>query len=59
MLLQVHDELVFTCPEKLAEKAKKIITHHMEHPFSPESGLQLRVPIEVDMHIVDKWGEAK
>jgi hypothetical protein len=29
----------------------------MEHPFT--SGYELLVPIETDVAIVDKWGEAK
>lgn len=33
MLIQVHDELVFECPEENTEEAIKIIKDIMEHPF--------------------------
>lgn len=33
MLIQVHDELVFECPEAHLEEAIKIIKYDMEHPF--------------------------
>ena len=38
MLIQVHDELVFECPEQNMDEAIKIIKYDMEHPFgdSPE-----------------------
>jgi DNA polymerase-1 len=53
MLLQVHDELVFECPRKEAEKAKKIIKEEME------KALELKVPIKVEMGTDQNWGEAK
>lgn len=33
MLIQVHDELVFECPEAHLEEAIEIIKYDMEHPF--------------------------
>ena len=33
MLKQVHDELVFECPEQNMEEAIQIIKYDMEHPF--------------------------
>lgn len=33
MLIQVHDELVFECPEQNMDEAIKIIKYDMEHPF--------------------------
>ena len=38
MLIQVHDELVFECPEQNMDEAIQIIKYDMEHPFgdSPE-----------------------
>lgn len=33
MLIQVHDELVFECPEQNMEEAIQIIKYDMEHPF--------------------------
>ena len=36
MLIQVHDELVFECPEENCEEAITIIKHLMEHPFGDD-----------------------
>lgn len=33
MLIQVHDELVFECPEQNMDEAIQIIKYDMEHPF--------------------------
>ena len=33
MLIQVHDELVFECPEQYLDEAIQIIKWDMEHPF--------------------------
>lgn len=33
MLIQVHDELVFECPQNNMEEAIEIIKYDMEHPF--------------------------
>lgn len=59
MLLQVHDELVFTCPDALVQKAKRIIEYHMNHPFGKYTDRWLTLPIETDTYIVKRWGEAK
>ena len=36
MLIQVHDELVFECPEEHIEEAISIIKYDMEHPFGDD-----------------------
>jgi DNA polymerase-1 len=52
MLLQVHDELVFECPEDELERAKPIIKNAME------SAMKLDVPVEVEMGVGTNWLEA-
>lgn len=53
LLLQVHDELLFEIPEENAEQAKTIIKQLMEY----EPDYFLKVPLPVDAHIGDNWGE--
>lgn len=42
MLLQVHDELVFECPEENLEEAIEIIKYLMEHPFGDDPKKQVK-----------------
>ncbi len=56
MLLQVHDELIFECPEKSAEKTISIATKTMEEACNPV--LQLSVPLKVDAQAANNWDEA-
>ena len=42
MLIQVHDELVFECPEEHLEEAIPIIKHLMEHPFGEDPKKQVK-----------------
>lgn len=51
MLLQVHDELIFECPEDSVEKAVMIIQHEMEN------AVQLKVPLRVSVEHGKNWGE--
>jgi DNA polymerase-1 len=53
MILQVHDELVFECPEEEAEKLAAIIREEME------KALPLKIPVRVDIGIGKNWAEAK
>ncbi len=53
MLLQIHDELVFECPEPLAERALKLIVERME------SAMTLTVPLKADAHVGRTWFEGK
>jgi DNA polymerase-1 len=52
MLLQVHDELLFECPEGEVEQLKALATEAM-------SGAgQLKVPLVVDVGAGHSWAEA-
>ena len=45
MLVQIHDELLFTCPEENCEEAIKIIRDCMIYPFGED--VHLNVALEV------------
>ena len=53
MLLQVHDELIFECPddEQLIQQALVLIRDKMEN------AVQLRVPLRVSIECGKNWGE--
>lgn len=53
MLLQIHDELVFECPEAEIPEMVELVTHHMEN------GWKLDVPLVVSVGVGDSWEEAK
>lgn len=55
MRLQVHDELVFVCPEKNAEEAITIIKDLMENPLPKP----LNIPLRVDSDTGKSYAEAK
>jgi DNA polymerase I len=57
LVLQVHDELVFECPDHddVANIAVPRIRHWMENPLSRG----LIVPLEVDLNQGYSWAEAK
>lgn len=52
MIMQIHDELVFECPEPLVEAAVKLIRREMEGAAS------LLVPLKVDVGVGSNWEEA-
>ena len=52
MILQVHDELVFTVPEKEVNELKELIIPAMTQ------ALPLEVPVEVDANVADNWLDA-
>jgi len=55
VVLTVHDELVTIAPTGRVEEVAEAIRSSME-------GIRLKeitVPLIADVHIVDKWGEAK
>ena len=54
MLLQVHDELVFECPDSNVEDALPIIQYNMEHP-----GIDLKVPLRAEPNVGSNWVEGK
>lgn len=53
MLLQIHDELVFECPETDAPAARDAIVAAME------GAMTLTVPLRVDAHLGRNWFEGK
>ncbi|MBR9807843.1 MAG: DNA polymerase I [Alphaproteobacteria bacterium] len=56
MLLQVHDELVFECPEKEADKLIEVAQTTMQGAAGP--ALQLSVPLDVEARAARNWAEA-
>jgi DNA polymerase-1 len=54
IIAMIHDELIVECPDELAETCKEIVVSNMKKvPYT------FRVPIKVDAHIANRWGEAK
>jgi DNA polymerase I len=51
MLLQVHDELVFECPQTAAPQLAELVKHEMEGAFA------LRVPLTVEVEQGVNWDE--
>jgi DNA polymerase-1 len=56
MLLQVHDELVFECPEKEAKALAEIATKTMSN--APLPVVHLNVPLVVEAKSAKSWAEA-
>lgn len=56
MLLQVHDELVFECPEKEAETLIKVARETMSGADGP--AIKLSVPLVVDAKAAKTWAAA-
>ena len=56
IVLTVHDEIVVSCPEHMAQEVAKLMTEAMTG-----EGIQnlVRVPLKIDLHIVDRWDQAK
>lgn len=48
MLIQVHDEIVFQCPEENVQKAMPIIQDLMAHPFGENVKLNVNLLANVD-----------
>jgi DNA polymerase-1 len=53
MLLQIHDELVFECPQEQASAVEKEVARAMEQAMT------LTVPLKVDAHSGRSWFEGK
>ncbi|KPV45807.1 DNA polymerase I [Alicyclobacillus ferrooxydans] len=53
MLLQVHDELIFECPQTEVEELEAFVHEKMEN------ALTLSVPLKVDVHVGQTWYDAK
>jgi DNA polymerase-1 len=57
MLLQIHDELIFECPDKNKEYIKKIIKEAMTS-VSKSDHHMFSIPLEVSINSGNNWGEA-
>ena len=53
LLLQVHDELIVECPEKIAPQVAELISREMQ------TVAQLKVPLTADAKYGKSWYEAK
>ena len=58
MLIQVHDELVFECPEENVEEAISIIKYDMEHPFGDDPKKCVKY-LRADADFGDTYQDAK
>lgn len=54
IIAMIHDELIVECAEERAEEVRELVVAKMK--TVPRT---FKVPIEVEAHIVDRWGEAK
>jgi DNA polymerase-1 len=52
MVLQIHDELVFECPEDEVESAREVIVRRMQGVYT------LKVPLKVNLGVGASWAEA-
>ena len=52
LLLQIHDELVYECPDEEVEAVSSIVRQRMT------SAMRLKVPLEVSLGIGNDWFEA-
>ena len=59
MLIQVHDELVFECPEEHLEEACAIIKRLMENPFAEKSDIALNLPLVAEHGAGRSYHDAK
>ena len=57
MILQVHDELVFECPEEYVEEAIPRIQRYMSHPFG--DNVELNLEFKADADSGDSYQDAK
>ena len=53
LLLQVHDELVVSCPKDQAEQVAKLLQETME------GAVDFKVPLTAEAHWAKNWKEAK
>ena len=57
MLIQVHDELVFECPEEYVEECIARTKALMEHPFGDK--VELNLPLRADADFGNSYQDAK
>lgn len=57
MIIQIHDELVFECPEQYVDECIRRTKAYMEHPFGPNVELNLKMRADFDSG--DSYQEAK
>lgn len=57
MLIQVHDEVVYECPEEYVEECMKRIQKYMSHPFG--DNVELNLEMKADADFGDSYAEAK
>lgn len=57
MIVQVHDELVFECPEQYVDECIRRTKAYMEHPFGPNVELNLKMRADFDSG--DNYQQAK
>jgi DNA polymerase-1 len=53
MLLQIHDELIFECPDDEIEEMTELVRYQMEHAW------ELKVPLVVSIGHGPSWEDAK
>lgn len=58
MLIQVHDEICFECPEENCERAIEIIKYLMEHPFGDDEKKSVKY-LRADADWGDSYQDAK
>ena len=57
MLIQIHDELVFECPEKYVDECIRRTKAYMEHPFG--DNIELNLAMRADFDSGNSYQEAK
>lgn len=57
MLIQVHDEVVYECPEEYVDECMKRIQKYMAHPFG--DNIELNLEMKADADFGDSYAEAK
>ena len=57
MILQIHDEVVFECPEKYVDDCIAKAKAYMEHPFG--DNVELNLPMLTAWDSGDSYQEAK
>ena len=57
MIVQVHDELVFECPEQYVDECIRRTKAYMEHPFG--ENVELNLKMRADFDFGDSYQQAK